>query len=173
MKFRKSEDERTAARERRLRRREQAEERRRAQRAQRDAIWREQAERRAATTALPYLGVAVRDGVVVACTLAVVTGRSEGPRLGDLAGAHAEVTGGKGGSHRESTVRAGDALVATPVLGPAAVSRKGFVGTAFVIFTNGTLHEHQLADQTAFVKAQADAVRFNALAAAAPNRDLG
>jgi hypothetical protein len=57
------------------------------------------------------------------------------------------------------------------VLGPvgllAAASRKGFKGTAFVIFANGTLHEKQLTDSQALVKAQADAVRFNALAGSA------
>src|SRR5215469_3693617 len=106
MKFRKSEDERTAARERRLLERERAEEHNRAQRAQMDAqraeqrqrkeaLRREQAARRAARTALPNLGVAVRDGGVYRYDLTAVGGR-EGQRLGDLAGAQAEVTGGKG-----------------------------------------------------------------------------
>ena len=181
MNFRKSEDERTAAREQRAREREQAEERSRAQRAQmdvqraeqrqkREALRREQAARRVATTALPYLGVAVRDGEVFAHTFAAVTGRGGGPPLGVLAGAHAEVTGGKGGRRRSGIIRAGDAALAASVLGPvglvAGASRKGFIGTAFVVFADGMLHEKQITDQAAFLKAQAEAVRFNALAAA-------
>jgi len=183
MKLRKSEDERAAVHERRLREREQVEEQRREQRAkleaqraearqEREAQRRAQAARRAATTALPNLGVAIRDGAVFKYTFAAVTGRGEGQRLGELAGAHAEVTGGKAGHRREGIVRAGDALLATSVLGPvgllAGASRKGFQGSAFVIFADGTLHEKQVADQTALVRAQADVVRFNALAAGAP-----
>jgi hypothetical protein len=182
MKLRKSEDERAAARERRLREREQAEEQRRMQRAQMDAERakerqkkqgqrREQAARRSATTALPNLGVTVRDGTVFKYTVAAVTGREGGQGLGELAGAHAEVTGGKGGHRRSGIVRAGDAVLATAVVGPvgllAGVSRKGFQGTAFVIFADGTLHEKQITDEASFVKAQADAVRFNALVAGA------
>lgn len=187
MKFRKSESERTAAREQRLREREHVEELKRAQRAQMEAqraqerqrkevLRREQAARRAATTALPNLGVAVRDGGVYRYTLGAVAGR-EGQRLGDLAGAQAEVTGGKGGRRRNGTVRAGDAALAASVLGPvgllAGASRKGFIGTAFVVFADGTLHEKQLADQASFLKAQSDVVRFNALATVASSPRSG
>jgi hypothetical protein len=134
--------------------------RRAEQRQRREALLREQAARRAATAVLAHLGVAVRGGEVFTCTLEMVIGRSEGLRLGDLAGAHAEV------------VRAGDAASAASFTGPvgllAGASRKGFLGTAFVISADGTLHEKPIADQASFLKAQADAVRFNALAADAP-----
>jgi hypothetical protein len=49
----------------------------------------------------------------------------------------------------------------------AGVSRKGFQGTAFVIFVDGTLHEQQITDEASFLKAQADTVRFNAMVAGA------
>jgi hypothetical protein len=185
MRFGKSEDERAAAREQRLRGREQTGEpsrgrraqmeiRRAEQRQRREALWREQAARRAATTVLAYLGVAVRGGEVFTCTLEVVTGRSEGLRLGDLAEAHADVTRGKGGFPRSGIVRAGDAASAMSVPGAvgllAGASRKGFLGTAFVIFADGTLHEKPIADQASLLKAQAEAVRFNAIAVVAAPR---
>lgn len=161
MKFRKSEDERAQIAAQRAERRQR-----------RGALHREQAARRAATTVLAHLGVAVRAGEVFPCTLEVVIGRSEGSRLGHLAGAHAEVTEGTGGHGRSGIVRAGDAASGASVLGPAGLlagaSRKGFLGTAFVIFADGTRHEKTIADQASFLKAQADAVRFNAIAVVAP-----
>jgi hypothetical protein len=45
-----------------------------------------------------------------------------------------------------------------------AASRKGAKGTAFVVLADGTLREKHLPYAQALVKAQADAVRFNALA---------
>lgn len=49
----------------------------------------------------------------------------------------------------------------------AGASRKGVQGTAFIVFADGTLHEKRITDDASLVRAQADAVRFNALAAAA------
>ena len=97
MRFRKTEFERWAAEERRLRDREQMQARRAERRERKEALWREQAARRAATTTLAYLGVAVRGGEVFPCSLEVVIGRVEGSPLGDLAGARADVMGGAGG----------------------------------------------------------------------------
>jgi Short C-terminal domain len=91
-------------------------------------------------------------------------------RLGPLAGAHAEVTGGQSGRRRSGAVRALDAATAAAVIGPAGLaagaSRKAVRGTAFVIFADSTVHEAAMADQATLVRAQADAIRFNALAAA-------
>jgi hypothetical protein len=57
--------------------------------------------------------------------------------------------------------------VAEPLGLLAGASRKGFRGTAFVVLADGTLHERSFTDKEALVRAQADAVRFNALAQAA------
>ena len=179
MKLRKTDEERDAIRERREREkqeraaavkasREAMRQQREQERQQRQAVTRERAARRAATTLLPKLGVAVRDGQVYKYDFAAMTGRAEGHLLGPLAGAHAEVTGGRAGHRRSGGQRTADAVVATTLLGPvgllAAASRKGVRGTAFVVFADSTLHEMQIADEAALVGAQADAVRFNALA---------
>jgi hypothetical protein len=112
----------------------------------------------------------VYDGQVYAQSIGVAMGR-EGRALGSLAGARAEVTGGQAGHRRGGGKRTADAALATVVLGPvgllAAGSRKGVKGTAFIIFADGRLHEKQLTDAQGLVKAQADAVRFNALVGAA------
>jgi hypothetical protein len=143
---------------------DQERERKQALRAARSA-------RLTATTRLRWLDVAVRDGQVYKLDFAVAAGRAEGHLLGELAGAHAEVTGGRAGHRRSGVVRTADAAVAASIVGPvgllAGTSRKGTRGTAFVVFADGSLYEKKLADDASLVRAQADAVRFNALAVAA------
>jgi hypothetical protein len=121
------------------------------------------------TTALQWLGVIVRGDHVYKYSLSAEWGGEGGPSLGELAGAHAEVTGGRAGHRRSGGARAADTVVATSLLGPvgllAGASRRGTQGTAFVVFANGTLYEKRIADAASLVRAQADAVRFNALAA--------
>jgi hypothetical protein len=163
-------------------RKEEARQRQQAERDQRrrekEALRHERVARRAATTTLSELGVAIRDGNVYKNEMAVALGREGGTVLGPLAGAHAEVTGGRAGHRRGGGARTADAALATAVLGPvgllAAASRKGTRGTAFVVFSDGKLHEKAITDQASLVRAQADAVRFNALADAEgriqPNR---
>jgi hypothetical protein len=157
--------ERAAAKEAAAREREQRA-RERTQRA------RERSKRREATTGLQWLGVTIRDGQVYKHSLGMEFGRdASNPPLGPLAGAQAEVVGGQAGRRRSRGARTADALLAASVLGPvglaAGLSRKGTKGTAFVVFADGRLHEHAINDQMALVRAQADAVRFNALAAGA------
>lgn len=85
-------------------------------------------------------------------------------RLGQLAGASAEVTDGAR-SHRIAGAAAGAAI-----LGPAgllaglATKSKA---SAFVVFADGTFHETKLDGNAAVRKAQAEAVRFNLLAKSA------
>jgi Short C-terminal domain len=152
----------------------QAREQQSRERAERAA---ERRQRLAATTGLQWLGVTVRDGEVYKYSFAMIAGReAPGPPLGFLAGAHAEIVGGRAGHRRSGGARAADAALATSVLGPvglaAGLSRKGTKGTAFVVFANGALHEKALNDDTSIVRAQADAVRFNALAARAQRPDV-
>jgi putative oligomerization/nucleic acid binding protein len=174
MPLRKNDEERQAARERHQREKGQrAAEQKQAleqDRARKQALRSERSARRGATTVLLGLGVAVRDGQVFKSDFGVVTGRGEGRCLGDLAGAHAEVTGGRSGHRRSGHARTADTLAATAVLGPvgllAGASRTGTRGTAFIVFNDGGMNEKRINDQSSLVKAQADAVRFNALAAA-------
>ena len=123
-------------------------------------------ERSRAAFHLRALGVAVFNGEVYREEPLGLRGR-----LGSLAGAHAEVTGGQSGRRRSGAVRANDAVVATVLLGPvgllAGASRKAVRGTAFVIFADGTVHEASIPDQASLVRAQTDAVRFNTLAGGA------
>jgi hypothetical protein len=176
----KTPEERQAERDQRL----QDKQRLAAQRAaEREAQRRERAERaterrqrQAATTGLQWLGVTVRDGLVYKHSLMMdLGGQISTSPLGLLAGAHAEVVGGRAGHRRGGGARAADAAIATSLLGPvgltAGLSRKGTKGTAFVVFANGGLHERAINDETSLVRAQADAVRFNALAAQAPRID--
>ena len=100
----------------------------------------------------PALGVRVQGGDVT---------RNEwgSKRLGALAGAHAEVTDG---------IRVHNVAAATLTLMPLlALTRRTKGACAFIIFSDGKVHEHKLADQKAVTAARADAIRFNALAAAA------
>lgn len=132
---------------------------------------RENAARRAATTTLPALGVAVRDGLVYKQSFSVAMGHDDEAPLGKLAGAHAEVVGGQAGHRRDGNARVADTALAVSVAGPlgllAGVSRKGFQGTAFVVLADSTMHEVPVTSREEFVRVQADAVRFNALAQAA------
>jgi hypothetical protein len=160
MQLRKSDEDRQAAREQRQQAKDQAA-------ARLKELRRERSARITATTALRWLGVAVRDGRVYRRDFAIATGREEGRLLGQLAGAHAEVTGGRAGHRRSGGARTADAAAATAVLGPvgllAGASRKGVQGTAFIVFADGSLHEKRITDDASLVRAQADAVRFNAL----------
>ena len=139
----------------------------------------EKAERNArkkATTDLFTLGVAVYDGQVYKWGYGVATGKPARPQdhLGALAGARAEVVSGIVGHRRSDGRRPADTLAATALVGPlgllAGISRQSRVptkGTAFVIFADGTTHEKQITSAADLLKAQAEAVRFNALAPAA------
>ena len=89
--------------------------------------------------------------------------------LGPLAGAHAEVVSGKTQQRRRSGgARAGDVIALAPILGPfallAGASRAG-TGVALVTFADGNVWEKRFIDKPSVTKAQAEAVRFNALAA--------
>jgi Short C-terminal domain len=140
-------------------------------------------ERAAATTWFPHLGVAVREGQVyqhgakqsgMASDLQAKNERTlarDLKPLGSLAGAHAEVGGGKGGRRRSPNARVADAALATAVLGTAGLlaglSRTGFRGFVVVSFADGGAWEKSFTDSASLIKAQAEAVRFNALAASA------
>ncbi|MGO9079915.1 MAG: hypothetical protein ACLQDY_12855 [Streptosporangiaceae bacterium] len=106
---------------------------------------------------LANLGVVVKDGDV--WTMPVLQRPS---RIGSLIGAVAEVTDGT------RVHRVGAAVAGTVLLGPVGalpgLSRKS-KATAFVVFADGTLHEHKLDGNAAVRQAQAEAVRFNTLAA--------
>src|SRR5271165_1685567 len=120
-------------------------ERRRARRERRDDRARERKQRRqraAATTWLPALGVAIRDGNVYAWELSW-SGPVTGRLLGPLAWAHAEATGGVAGRPRGGNARAADTAPAAGMAAPAGllarVSRKGYRGVAAVAFPDGKL----------------------------------
>lgn len=172
MSARKRDEEGQAERERRQRENERREELKKRQREEKVAERAWQHARRAATTLLMGLGVGVLDGQVYRYSFGLTMGRpADGDRLGALAGARAEVTWGKAGHRRSGHARTVDALTAATVLGPAGllagVSRKGVQGSAVIVFADGTMHEKKLGSQDEGVRAQADAVRFNALASAA------
>lgn len=130
---------------------------------------RERVARRLASTGLRDLGVVVRGDDVYRYSLSADWGGEPGSWLGELTGAHAEVTGGRAGRRRSGGARTADTIIATSMLGPvgllAGASRPSTQGTAFVVFANGALHEKRISDAASLVRAQADAVRFNALAA--------
>jgi hypothetical protein len=140
----------------------------------------------AETTWLPNLGVAVRDGNVFqhgtnpgesgfdARASSERSGRREMKLLGPLAGAHAEVVSGKTQQRRRSGgARAGDVIALAPILGPfallAGASRAG-TGVALVTFADGNVWEKRFIDKPSVTKAQAEAVRFNALASGSAER---
>ena len=116
-------------------------------------------------TRFMFLGVAVDDGTVsimaaTAPTLGELVRARQNPRLGPLAGSHAEVTAGA------SSHRVGAAVVGGAVFLPLALvglSKKS-KASAFVITPDGTVHERPLKGARAIRAAQAQAVRFNALA---------
>jgi hypothetical protein len=97
------------------------------------------------------LGVRVRNGMVC-------KNQWPGDELGPLAGACAEITDG---------TRVHNVAAATLTLMPViALSKRTKGARAFVIFPDGKIHEHKLTDRKMITAAKADAIRFNALAAA-------
>lgn len=135
----------------------------------------------AATVWLPSLGVAVYEGDVYRLGLDEGGWQSDSHAsnqrklgmdlklLGPLAGARADVAGGKGGHRRGGNARVADAALATALLGPvgllAGASRAGFKGVSVVAFPDGTTREKKFKDAAALAKAEVEAGRFNALAA--------
>lgn len=111
----------------------------------------------AATVKLAGLGVQVVGGGVWAA------GRG-GRFLGPLAGSRAELTDGT----RPHRIGAAVALAPFTLGGSAliALTRKN-KASAFVVFTDGSVHERKLDGKSAIGGAQRDAVKFNALAGAA------
>lgn len=97
----------------------------------------------AAIHTLPGLGVRIRDEQVFKGFW------KEGQRLGDLAGAHAEVT------TETRHHRAGAAAAASVVLGPvgllAGLSKKS-QASAFIVFADGSIFEHKLEGASAIRK---------------------
>ncbi len=148
-------------------------ERRQARRERRGQRARERKKRReldAATTWLPALGVAIRDGNVYAWELSW-SGPVTGRLLGPLAWAHAEATGGVAGRPRGGNARAAATAPAAGMAGPvgplAGVSRKRYRGVAAVAFPDGNVWRKKFTDASALIKVKAEAVRFNILAVGA------
>ena len=107
---------------------------------------------RSAKVKFPALGVRARGGEVT---------KNEwgGKRLGALVGARAEVVDG---------TRVHNVAAATLTLMPLLALTKRTKGAcAFIVFGDGTIHKHPLADQKAVAAAKMDAARFNVLAASA------
>jgi hypothetical protein len=107
-----------------------------------------------------FLGlcVIVQKGEVLAWSTKVVR------VLGPLAGAQAGIAG------PVKTTGAGTAVAATAAFGVigavGALAVRGTKPFAYVVFPDGTLHQNQLTDKKVAARAQADVLRFNALAAA-------
>ncbi len=112
-----------------------------------------------ARTDLRGLGVRIEDGQV-----STLPGLMKSRQLGPLKGAHAEVTAGTRRHRIGAGAVAGVALV--PVAGLLIGLTKKSKATAFVVFTDGTVHERKLDGANMISSAQRDVVRFNALAAA-------
>ena len=109
-------------------------------------------------TRFPGIGVRVRNG-------AVCKDEWQGKRLGALAGAHAELTGGT----RPHNI--GAAIITAPLsLGAGLLIglTRRTEASAFIVFADGTLHEHKVHGKSALAAAQRDTVKFNATASAAP-----
>jgi hypothetical protein len=102
------------------------------------------------TARFPGLGVEVRDGQVYRVGFTT-------KRLGPLAGAHAEITA----PGRRRNVGAA-AITLMPVI---ALSKRD-TAVAFVVIADGTVHQRKLDGNGPVRKAQAEVVKFNALAAA-------
>jgi hypothetical protein len=138
------------------------------------------------TAWFPNLGVAVRDRNVYrhgadrsdgfdAQASRERRGRAEMKLLAPLAGAHADVLAGKTQRRRRTgSERVGDVVALASVVGPfallAGVSRAG-TGVAVVTFADGNVREKEFADKPSLLKAQAEAVQFNALAASSQPAD--
>jgi hypothetical protein len=107
----------------------------------------------------PGLGVHVRDGMVYAGVL------SEGHLLGELKGAHAEITDST--RARRAGVVAASTVLVSPVGVAAGLLLKKNKATVFVVFPDGGVRERMLDGNAAIRGAQRDVVKFNALAASA------
>jgi len=87
--------------------------------------------------------------------------------LGRLSGAQAGIAGAI------KTRGAGTAVAATVAFGAlgavGALGARGSKPFAYVVFPDGTLHQNEIGDKRVATRAQADVLRFNALAA---KRDL-
>jgi len=105
------------------------------------------------------LGVVVRDLKVLEWSTAVAR------VLGPLAGAQAGIAGPL---KTRGAVSAAALTVAFGATGAvAALARRGTKPFAYVVFPDGTLHQTPLGDKKVAARAQADVLRFNALAEAA------
>jgi hypothetical protein len=143
----------------------------------------EREKRAAATLWMPNLGVAIYDGNVY--QHGTTQGgpasdrrawgerreRMETKLLGPLAGAQAGIVTGKVGNRRSGGARVADAALAASALGPVgllagAYSRPRTGGLAVVTFSGGGVWQKVIPEPTALMRAQAEAVRFNALAGA-------
>jgi hypothetical protein len=118
----------------------------------------------AMTDRFPQLGVIVDRGQVYSGTLA------KGGHLGPLAGAHAEL--GEPTRHRRVGAAASTTILTGGMLGVAGLvpllSKKS-KALAFVVLASGRVRERKLDGNMNIRQAQSEAVRFNALAAAAWN----
>jgi hypothetical protein len=103
------------------------------------------------------LGVVIRDDEVLVWSTTIVH------VLGALAGAQAGIVG------PIKTRGAGTAVAATAAFGVlgavGAIGARGSKPFAYVVFPDGTLHQNELSDKRVAARAQADVLRFNALAA--------
>ena len=143
----------------------------------------EREKRAAATIWMPNLGVAIYDGNV--CQHGTSQGgpasdrrawgerreRMETKLLGPLAGAQASIVTGQVGNRRSGGARVADATLAAAALGPVgllagAYSRPRTGGLAVVTFPGGGVWQKVIPQPASLTRAQAEAVRFNALAAA-------
>jgi hypothetical protein len=115
------------------------------------------------------LNVAVDDGHVLAGAAAVPTVgeliRTGGKRedLGSLAGAQAQVTDGTSKHRVRTAVAAGAVFLPLAAVG-LSTSRKAW---AVITVADGTSHQIALKGRAAIRDAQAEAIRFNAMADAA------
>lgn len=99
--------------------------------------------------------------------LPATSGLAKGAYLGPLVGAQAEL--GEPTRHRRVGAAVGTTLLtggALGVLGFAPMLSKKSKALAFVVFSNGTVHERPLDGNMAIRSAQSEAVRFNAMARA-------
>jgi hypothetical protein len=102
------------------------------------------------------LGVIARDGKVRLWSTTVVR------KLGPLAGAQAGIAGPLKTSGAVSAAALTVTFGATGAV--AALARRGTKPFAYVVFPDGTLYQTPLGDKKLAARAQADVLRFNALA---------
>jgi hypothetical protein len=151
-------------------------------------IRQERVKRAAATIWMPNLGVAIYDGNVYQHGTSqggpASDRRAWGERrermetklLGPLAGAKAGIVTGQVGNRRSGGARVADATLSAAVLGPVgllagAYSRPRTGGLASVTFPGGGVWQKVIPDPASLMRAQAEAVRFNALAASSQPAD--